>query len=71
MRQSENYLEDFINPAVEGTMGLLRSAAKSSSVKRIVVTSSIAVLDIGQSGKITGKYFTFYAGLKTNSHASS
>ena len=33
-----------IDPAVKGTVGMLRSAAKSKSVKRVVITSSVVVL---------------------------
>jgi nucleoside-diphosphate-sugar epimerase len=36
--------EDLIQPAVAGTTGMLSSALKSPSVKRIVVTSSIAAI---------------------------
>ncbi|KAG0646839.1 Cercosporin toxin biosynthesis cluster 6 [Hyphodiscus hymeniophilus] len=46
-RPSEDYYADFIEPAVQGTLGLLRSVAKRSpSVKRVVITSSIAALNI-------------------------
>jgi nucleoside-diphosphate-sugar epimerase len=51
-RPSENYYADFIEPAVQGTLGLLRSASKSPSVKRVVITSSIAVLDIGRDAPL-------------------
>ncbi|KAI0325598.1 NAD-P-binding protein [Cubamyces sp. BRFM 1775] len=38
---------EYIGPAVKGTLGILHSAAKHTSVKRIVITSSIsAVADI-------------------------
>ena len=47
-------MKDFINPAVQGTLGLLKSAAKSPTVKRVVITSSILVLDIEKPGKISG-----------------
>jgi nucleoside-diphosphate-sugar epimerase len=33
-----------IEPAVKGTTSILRSAAKVGSVKRVVITSSIATL---------------------------
>ncbi|KAN0104873.1 NAD(P)-binding protein [Hyaloscypha variabilis] len=45
-RPSTDYYADFIEPAVQGTLGLLRSATKSPSVKRVVITSSIAVLNL-------------------------
>jgi nucleoside-diphosphate-sugar epimerase len=43
MNQAE-YEKYFIEPAVQGTVGMLKSAAKSSSVKRIVITSSIVAI---------------------------
>ena len=43
---SEQYHEYFIKPAVAGTIGMLQSAAKSSSVERVVITSSVvAIID--------------------------
>ncbi|KAI0640669.1 NAD-P-binding protein [Trametes meyenii] len=39
--------EDYIKPALQGTVGLLKNAAQSSSIKRVVVTSSIGV--VGES----------------------
>ena len=38
---TEEYHDYFIKPAVHGTIGMLEAAVKCSSVKRIVVTSSI------------------------------
>jgi len=40
----EMYHEYFIKPALAGTIGMLESAAKSSSVKRVVITSSVVAL---------------------------
>lgn len=38
-----------LQPAIAGTTSILRSAAKSSTVKRVVVTSSfVAICDIAQ-----------------------
>lgn len=37
------------------TTGLLRSVAKSPSVKRVVVTSSIVCLDFDREGLLKGK----------------
>jgi nucleoside-diphosphate-sugar epimerase len=37
----EQYNETFIAPAVNGTLGMLTSAATSPSVKRVVITSSV------------------------------
>lgn len=36
--------KDYVEPALKGTLGILESAAKSPSVKRVVITSSIVVL---------------------------
>src|SRR5262249_7514481 len=38
------FKEYFIKPAVQGTIGMLESAAKSPSIRRIVITSSTAAL---------------------------
>ena len=35
---------DYVQPAIQGTLGLLESAAKASSVKRIVITASVGIL---------------------------
>ena len=42
----------YIKPAIQGTVGMLESASKSPSVKRVVITASIAVL-APQNGKTT------------------
>ncbi|KAI0759548.1 NAD-P-binding protein [Trametes elegans] len=36
--------EDYIRPAVEGTLGVLQSVAKFKDIKRIVVTSSVGAI---------------------------
>lgn len=38
---AEEYEEYFIKPALTGTIGMLESAAKAPSVKRVIITSSI------------------------------
>jgi nucleoside-diphosphate-sugar epimerase len=38
------FKEYFIKPAVQGTVGMLESAAKSPSVRRVVITSSVVAL---------------------------
>ena len=35
---------NFVDPAVKGTVGMLESAAKSRTVKRVIITSSVVVL---------------------------
>ena len=38
-------LSEFVNPAVNGNLAILKAAAKAPSVKRIVITSSTEILD--------------------------
>lgn len=45
-RATSDYYASLIKPAVNGTLSMLKSAAKSSSVKRVVITSSMAVLTL-------------------------
>ena len=40
----DQFKEYFIKPAVQGTVGMLESAAKSPSVRRVVITSSVVAL---------------------------
>ncbi|XP_058082534.1 phenylacetaldehyde reductase-like [Magnolia sinica] len=44
MHTADDPQADLIDPAVKGTLNVLRSCAKSSSVKRVVVTSSTAAI---------------------------
>lgn len=46
--------EIYIDPAVQGTVGILESAAKSASVKRVVVTSSVVILTPPAPGQFSG-----------------
>ncbi|RAQ99731.1 Cytochrome P450 [Stemphylium lycopersici] len=41
---TDDYKRDIIDPAVQATIGIMRSAAKVPSVKRVVITSSMATL---------------------------
>ncbi|CAN9466381.1 unnamed protein product [Alternaria alternata] len=41
---TDDYRRDVINPAIKATVGILRSAAKVPSIRRVVVTSSMATL---------------------------
>lgn len=45
--------KDYIEPAVQGNLGLLRAAAKSASIKRIVITSSVVILNTVPTGSAT------------------
>jgi nucleoside-diphosphate-sugar epimerase len=40
----EEYQKFFIDPAVQGTVGMLQSAAKVNTIKRIVITSSVVAI---------------------------
>lgn len=42
--QSTNWRKDYIDPAVSGTITMLRAAQKVSSIKKVVITASIADL---------------------------
>lgn len=56
---TDNAYESYIKPAVDGTLGMLRSAAKEKSVKRIVITSSIiAVVPFAATGADLGLTYT-------------
>ena len=40
--EADDPQKDLVDPAVEGTKNVMRSAAKASGIKRIVLTSSVA-----------------------------
>lgn len=47
--KGEDFKLDYLKPAVEGTVSILEAAKASSSVKRVVVTSSVlAVIPLGK-----------------------
>ncbi|KIV91241.1 hypothetical protein PV10_05802 [Exophiala mesophila] len=46
--------QQFIDPAVQGNLGILESAIKTDSVKRIIITSSVAILDAPADGRPAG-----------------
>jgi len=46
LRASDDFYNSLIQPALQGTLGMLRSAAKTPSVKRVIITSSVAVLSL-------------------------
>ncbi|RVX66176.1 hypothetical protein B0A52_10068 [Exophiala mesophila] len=46
--------KQFIDPAVQGNLGILESANKTDSVKRIIITSSVAILDAPADGTPAG-----------------
>ena len=39
-----DYNRDFYEPAIQGTKGILKEAAKEKCVKRVVITSSFAAI---------------------------
>jgi nucleoside-diphosphate-sugar epimerase len=39
-----DHQKDFYEPAIQGTTGILKEAAKEKSVKRVVITSSFAAV---------------------------
>lgn len=51
----EDPQRDLLDPAVKGTLNVLRAAAKAESVKRVVLTSSVAAI-VGE--QIEGKVYT-------------
>jgi nucleoside-diphosphate-sugar epimerase len=61
-RNVRNNLEDLLEPAVKGTQEILNAASQAPSVKRIIITSSIAAISshgLGHDGKIPpGKTYT-------------
>ena len=44
----------YVEPAVQGNIGLLKAAQKSSTVKRVVITSTVAVLEAKDGHKEIG-----------------
>ncbi|OQO02525.1 hypothetical protein B0A48_12052 [Cryoendolithus antarcticus] len=56
---TDHAYEEYIKPAVDSTLEVLRSAAKRPSVRRVVITSScIGVIDLAAAFSDTGKVFT-------------
>jgi nucleoside-diphosphate-sugar epimerase len=58
--KGDDFKADYLKPAVEGTLSILKAAKASSSVKRVVVTSSfLAVVPLGSMNatdlKLKGK----------------
>jgi nucleoside-diphosphate-sugar epimerase len=50
--------KDLLLPAIQGTIGLLESALKFPSIKRIVVTSTMATISNIGRGVWPGKVYT-------------
>ncbi|KAK6433974.1 hypothetical protein LTR95_009840 [Oleoguttula sp. CCFEE 5521] len=56
---TDHAYEEYIKPAVDSTLEVLRSAAKRPSISRVVITSSgIGVIDLAAAFSDTGKVFT-------------
>jgi nucleoside-diphosphate-sugar epimerase len=53
---AENVKKYILDPAIKGTVGMLQSAAKSKSVKRVVITSSVVVLAAKAGASMPGPY---------------
>ncbi|GAB7336473.1 hypothetical protein MBLNU13_g09760t1 [Cladosporium sp. NU13] len=56
--ESDDYDAHFVQPAVQGTLGVLESARKASSVTRIIVNSSaVAILPLAAMAQSDGKSY--------------
>jgi nucleoside-diphosphate-sugar epimerase len=55
--QSDNAERDIVEPAIKGTLNILAGAHKVPSVKRVVITSSVAVIT-GNRKEEEGRVFT-------------
>lgn len=51
--------QDYLDPAVEGAIGILRSAMNSPAVRRVVSLSSLLVLEPASPGGVTGRTLRF------------
>jgi nucleoside-diphosphate-sugar epimerase len=59
-KEGESYQSTLIDPAIKGTLNILEAAKKASSVKRVVITSSIVAIISWKdftSGETTGTAF--------------
>ncbi|KAF2170856.1 hypothetical protein M409DRAFT_51105 [Zasmidium cellare ATCC 36951] len=68
--QGETWSHLFYDPAIQGTISMLEAATKSSSVKRVVITSSIFVLEGWNTGKTAGALDIIPAPSKSNADNS-
>jgi dihydroflavonol-4-reductase len=50
--------DELIQPAVQGTLRVLRAAASSGTVRRVVLTSSVAAINAGHPGKAGSRVLT-------------
>ena len=50
--------EEIITPAKEGTLRVLRAAKSAGTVKRVVITSSVAAISYGHPSRTKNQYFT-------------
>lgn len=60
-KQTDKYIEEVVEPARQMTMVLLKSAAKIDKIKRVVITSSVVVLDIESKRTLGGKSCPSYS----------
>ncbi|KAK9832246.1 hypothetical protein WJX74_004118 [Apatococcus lobatus] len=56
--ESNDPQKDLVDPAVKGTENVMRSVAKASGVKRIVLTSSVAAMRGGAGAPQNGSMYT-------------
>ncbi|KAH8691242.1 hypothetical protein BGW36DRAFT_387930 [Talaromyces proteolyticus] len=58
-KEGADFTEHFIEPSVKGTLGVLNAAKKTSSIRRVVITSSVAAI-IPYHDFTSGKSETVY-----------
>ncbi|CZR55553.1 related to flavonol reductase/cinnamoyl-CoA reductase [Phialocephala subalpina] len=54
----KNNEKDLLRPAIDGTLNILNAAARTSSVRRVVITATMATMSHIGSGPIPGKIYT-------------
>ncbi|KAF2769700.1 NAD(P)-binding protein [Teratosphaeria nubilosa] len=52
----QDWLKGLCDPAVKGTLSVLRAASETKSVKRVVITSSIVILEPKQGSNLASPY---------------
>lgn len=49
---------DLLRPARDGTLNMLEAAARTSSIRRVIITSTMAAISHIGSGPVPGKVYT-------------